>query len=497
MSKRKKVKQDKNVVDPTPFIKDLNEDQLLAFSDLVRFIDTPVDGMVLLKGFAGVGKTYLLTRFIQYCLQLQQRDINTFNPIRKHAVGRPNIAMTAPTNKAVQVLRESSDRSLFGSVHFQTIHQLLGLKEVINDSGIVEFRNDSEKFPDIQSKNILIIDEVSMLQDELFFLIKRYMPTIKIILTGDPAQIPPVGKEDAEPLLNPDAHNIQIIEMNKIMRQKEGSQILNASMQIRSGELEYNTRVHGIVHPGNDLSLYDAGTARQDLRERLESTFRSEGFISNPDSVKVIAWRNAKVSEYNRFIRKVYGSIAWPDIDMSSAPKVLSGDRMLANEPVLHEKADGSTIILLYTNQEFKVLSVQEESAQFEWVNGTRELSFYMAEVEFYNVETESMSNVSIRILHESSERDHNTILERIKSSALYASADKRKFFWREFYRWKRLFANVTYSYALTAHKGQGSTYKNVVVDVNDIMLNPNIKERTRILYTAVTRAKDSLILIN
>lgn len=43
----------------------------------------------------------------------------------------------------------------------------------------------------------------------------------------------------------------------------------------------------------------------------------------------------------------------------------------------------------------------------------------------------------------------------------------------------------------------QGSTYEKVIVNVRDVNKNRNQVEKQRLLYTAVTRASELLILYN
>lgn len=65
---------------------------------------------------------------------------------------------------------------------------------------------------------------------------------------------------------------------------------------------------------------------------------------------------------------------------------------------------------------------------------------------------------------------------------------------WQKFHKkFIEVFANVNYGYAITCHKGQGSNFYNVFVDVNDIMKNENDTEMKKCLYTAVTRASNEL----
>jgi hypothetical protein len=67
---------------------------------------------------------------------------------------------------------------------------------------------------------------------------------------------------------------------------------------------------------------------------------------------------------------------------------------------------------------------------------------------------------------------------------------------WREFFFAKESVMDVGYNYALTSHKVQGSTYRNVYVIEDDIMSFPDTIERTnRMMYTAVSRPSKKLVI--
>ena len=57
-------------------------------------------------------------------------------------------------------------------------------------------------------------------------------------------------------------------------------------------------------------------------------------------------------------------------------------------------------------------------------------------------------------------------------------------------------FANVNYGYSITCHKGQGSNFYNVFVDIDDILKNIKSNESKKCLYTAMTRASNELYLL-
>jgi hypothetical protein len=57
-------------------------------------------------------------------------------------------------------------------------------------------------------------------------------------------------------------------------------------------------------------------------------------------------------------------------------------------------------------------------------------------------------------------------------------------------------FAQLNYGYCITVHKSQGSTFKNVFIDMNDILDNNNQNETSKCLYTSITRSSKRLYLL-
>lgn len=456
----------------------LNDEQQKGYQLLMEFVNSKEkDRMFCLKGYAGTGKTFLISKVVRDILE-QNKKLEFWD--------QKSVAMTAPTNKAVQVLRESSGLE---EVTFKTIHSLLGLKEVIKDSGEIEFEKAYEDASgNIKDFSVLIIDEVSMLHDNLFFEIKRYNNEVKIIMMGDPAQIPPVGKHDCEPFLKPASHGIIEFQMKQIMRQAEGSAIVSNSFQLRD-----NLEDDSIDFvPGNDLKMLSASREREELKKRFVETFTD---VSVADHTKVIAWTNKKVSDYNRYIRSL---LFGPNI-----PKLMIGERLVLNSP--HpcdfdqddEKSDKKkkkpkrNYELLTTNQEVVVESFEVMPTRLP--EGI--FNCYIARINFTS-QSGKPTVGRIKIIHESANHDFLKELGLIKRDAVQGPSHDRKKNWKRFYEFLRSVADVQYSYAITAHKSQGSTYRATFLDIGNISLNPKIVERNRIMYTALTRAKTEVTLI-
>ena len=87
-------------------------------------------------------------------------------------------------------------------------------------------------------------------------------------------------------------------------------------------------------------------------------------------------------------------------------------------------------------------------------------------------------------------EKDFNITLGEVKQRVKEGLVT-----WRDYYALNDRFAQVKYNHAITVHKAQGSTYKQAIVNVKNINFNKNESERQRLLYTAVTRASDLLII--
>ena len=203
----------------------LNTDQKQAFDALVDYIlDKDDKDVYVLKGWAGTGKTFCVSMLVRYVLEVVHSKKKWYK-----------VAVTGPTNKSVRVIKKTAG-IVNNRVTFQTIHKMLGLTERITADGQQEFVNQGDFVPPIYSMKLLIIDEVSMLNDELFLEIIKYREQLKIICMGDPAQIPPVGKHDCIPFRDElkDFYSIKTLELKKIMRQKENNPIIDTSILIRS-----------------------------------------------------------------------------------------------------------------------------------------------------------------------------------------------------------------------------------------------------------------------
>jgi ATP-dependent exoDNAse (exonuclease V) alpha subunit len=66
---------------------------------------------------------------------------------------------------------------------------------------------------------------------------------------------------------------------------------------------------------------------------------------------------------------------------------------------------------------------------------------------------------------------------------------------WQDYYVVKNKINVINYPYATTAHKSQGSTFDNIWFDTDFIDRISNNDTKCRIMYTAMTRPRYSVML--
>jgi len=463
---------------PRVDISTLNEDQKKAFEKLRDYIvDKDNDDIYVLKGWAGTGKTYCVSLLVRFILEVVHPNKKWYK-----------VAVTGPTNKSVRVIKKTAGIKN-PRVTFQTIHKMLGLTERITSDGKQEFVNQGDFIPPINTMKLLIIDEVSMLNDDLFHEIIKYRDQLKIICMGDPAQIPPVGKPDCIPFREEftEMYGIKTVELKKIMRQKEGNPIIETSVQIRSDlenpsiQLDNKTRTNE-KGEGIEYVNLNGDNVKKEFNTNLEKYFKSKEFEENPEYTKIIAWRNKTVSTMNFLVRRIiYGEEAIEN-------KILIGEKLIANNPIIESEQ-----IIFNTNDEFSVdaFEVKENRMKVEGIEAS--LKYYETLVSYLDDEDKKIS-IYIDILHEDSEMDFQRIANTLKRIAIEKKGKDRS--WIRYYDFLRKYADVSYAYAITAHKSQGSTYEYTFVLDDDINMNTNVVERNRIKYTAYTRSSKKLYVL-
>ena len=181
-------------------------------------------------------------------------------------------------------------------------------------------------------------------------------------------------------------------------------------------------------------------------------------------TAKAVAWRNVTVDTLNHVIRNAYPAT-------QSNDTFVVGDRIVVKEPIVVADA---------------TVAATDEEGNVEAVSTTQHTLYPVLKAwrTFIRLDSDQ-SLVTAYTIHEDSKEMMNSMLDDLKN--------KKQ--WRSFWKLKEAFHEISYAYALTAHRSQGSTFEHVFVDAGDVMLNRNEEERAKCLYVACSRASKSLHL--
>ncbi len=200
---------------------ELSDDQKLVLNKLEKwYYDINKDRYITLGGYAGTGKTTLISVF--------RKNLEVKNPHIK-------VVFCSYTGKAARVLKNkiTESKSDYSQDFIGTIHSLI-YSPVVNDKDeIVGW--DKKKSID---GDLIIVDEASMVDSEIWNDLLHF--GIPIIAVGDHGQLPPIkGKFNL--MENPE------LRLEKIHRQAEDNPIIQLSVLAReTGEIpvgEYAKRV--------------------------------------------------------------------------------------------------------------------------------------------------------------------------------------------------------------------------------------------------------------
>jgi ATP-dependent exoDNAse (exonuclease V) alpha subunit len=135
--------------------------------------------------------------------------------------------LVAPTHKAKQVLSKSTDNDVM------TVHQLLALKANINilDLDLNDLKFDSAYIDSIPVNGVLIIDECSMINDDLYdkLIESCTSKNCKIIACGDTRQLSPVKQTSLAKLFSID----NVYELSTVYRQSNDNPLLDLLTELR------------------------------------------------------------------------------------------------------------------------------------------------------------------------------------------------------------------------------------------------------------------------
>lgn len=472
----------------------LNQEQEQALSRFSNFLESRKSCFILTGG-AGTGKTTLIRAF---CEVLEKR--------------KKRFLLLSPTGRASRVLQCATERTA------STVHSAIyayDRMEIIDErkspeakEGLkISFKLRDDDLGDI----LLIVDEASMVGDKesenefLQFGSGRLLKDLldfarisprgegpakaKVVFVGDPAQLPPVGETDSPALSRrylKENHGVEaeVFELTQVMRQKQGGAVLRNAHRIRESVISGRCLEFGLEKVSGEVEEITG----LDALELLEEDFRR----STGNSV-LITHSNEKALRFNKAIRERL----WK----SGSSEIQPGDILLVNR---NDHKTG-----LCNGDIVRVLSVDSpttlHSIHLRNISDPVRLRFRNVRIAFPAADT-ATGAVEHRVL----------VLENLLDSPerILSAVEQRALLVDFTYRHKDLKRNskefllglaedqffnalqVKYGYAMTCHKSQGGEWARVIVNFESGHPSQNL-DFFRWAYTAVTRAKKTLLVIN
>ena len=446
-----------------------NREQTMLIASLSFFcINQEPESLLLINGYAGTGKTSLTGALVRALADFGKKTV-----------------LLAPTGRAAKVFSEYSGHSAF------TIHRKIYRQKSYSP----EYGN----FLLAENKHVdtfFIVDEASMipnasaegavfgtgrLLDDLIHYVYSGV-RCHLILLGDNAQLPPVGYTES-PALSVEqlrSYGLKVYEtqLTLIARQNEDSGILRNATLLRNNMSCRENLVKPVLHLSeyNDIEVLSG----EYMSETISDCYDRDGL----NETIVITRSNKRATTFNAGIRNQI---------LYREDELVSGDMLLVakNNYFWSEQYEELDFI------------ANGDVARVSRVRGTHKMyGFRYADV---TLEFPDHNNIEV---------DAKVILDGLFSDSPALSREQSERLFTEIYaelegdkrtRYKALKQNpyfnalqVKYAYTVTCHKAQGGQWKNVFIDMGYIPEDAFTSlDFYRWLYTAITRARSHVYLIN
>ncbi|MBR4838666.1 MAG: AAA family ATPase [Bacteroidales bacterium] len=422
----------------------------------------------LLQGYAGTGKTTLVTTLVKTLPMIGMR-----------------YQLMAPTGRAAKVLSGYTGKTA------STIHRKLYRFQAYADGSFRMTRAENK------SKNtIFIVDECSMISDDLSngrSLLDDLINYVfsgencRLLLIGDNAQLPPVGLEnspanDINVLKNEFGLTVAAYELTEVMRQEVESGILYNATALRNVETFQETSLQLPLFTTNGFSDVHR-IEPQEFEELLWQNFNGK---TNNEAV-IICRSNKRANMFNQAIRARI---------LQEEGEISTGDKLMVVKNNYFWTDENKNISFIANGDMIELMRINNMEEMY---------GFHFADVEIQLVDYQEVPNLSVKILLETLTSD-SPALTNEESERFYKAVEedymdipnKRE-------RYKAMKQNpffnalqVKFGYALTCHKTQGGQWPTVFIDAPFFPDNEPLQTSDiRWFYTAVTRAQRQLYFVN
>jgi len=445
-----------------------NADQETAIDLITDFIyDADERGVFVLKGYAGTGKTNLISAFTKALPNIKWRSV-----------------LLAPTGRAAKVIAGYARRDA------QTIHKKIFRKQTGSD-GVVYF----SLAENLHRNTLFIVDEASMINadsgdsgsfNNLLENLFEYVysgDNCKLILIGDTAQLPPVGSNDSPALdinyLRSAFHlNIKNFELKEVARQQSESGILKNATYLRELLVEGTDNIPKLTCTSDFVKLEG---------DELEDTLNSCISKFGEDNVIIITRSNKRANLFNQNFRnriKLFEE------------ELCTGDKLMIVKNNYFWTGEKNAEISFIANgdiAEITRITKRESLYGFNFTDCNLKLCDYdnLPEQEVkiltncLHSDAPALNSAEQKLLYEN-------VLEDVSNEPIKSI--------RNLYVKNSPYYNalqVKFSYAITCHKSQGGQWPVVFIDQGYIKEEDIDQNYLRWLYTAITRATEKIYLIN
>ncbi|OAV68219.1 conjugal transfer nickase/helicase TraI [Bacteroidales bacterium Barb6XT] len=445
-------------------------DQAAAIQSLVGFLFAGgSDSLLLLKGYAGTGKTSLTGALVKTLDELAQKTV-----------------LLAPTGRAAKVFSGYAGQKAF------TIH-----KKIYRQKAFSHEATNFQPAENLHKDTLFIVDEASMIansgQDSFVFgtgcLLDDLIQYVysgencRLILMGDTAQLPPVGQTES-PALSPDVLrgyglSVQEIILTQIVRQAEGSGILFNATRLREALRTRSVEIFPTLSLKGFADIYKV--SGDELIEEIASAYSRDGI----EETMIVTRSNKRAVIYNNGIRN---RILYREEELSA------GDRlMVAKNNYSLCGGDPKEADFIANGEIIQVLRVRRTTELY----GFR---FADVTVRFSDYETEA----DVKILLDTLQSETAALPKALSDKLFFAILEDYADVPGKAAKMRMIKADphynviqVKYAYAVTCHKAQGGQWANVFLDIGYITEEMLGEDFYRWLYTAFTRASCRLYLVN
>lgn len=453
--------------------------QQSAYNQIKTFLHSDAPGVFILKGYAGTGKTFLM----QYLAQ-------------RLAEEKKDFSLHASTGRAATILKAKT------TFETTTVHsELYIFNKVDGDYDSLDEQAGAEDFgtmkllfglreADPAGDKIYIIDEASMISDlkdngssyaafgsgQLLSDLMLVAGNNKIIFTGDPCQLPPVFSIESPALNEEWFHKREVMtqqaELSEIIRQKEGSDILELATRVRAMVQklpeEKFPKLHARDLPG--IRLIKEYNLLQGYLDYIDVHGYYQGMA--------IARSNTDCNFINKNVRtRRYG-----DQNMILMP----GDILLVTQ--------NNYLVPLTNGDLVEVISLGDKRlyCNLSFINGRVKALISGHEYEILICQ-ETLFSGQQNLTPDQQKTLMVDFAIRMRKKGIKPNTSQYKDHLSTDPYLNSL--RVSYGYAITCHKAQGGEWEDIFLFLNKYMFTMKKEELLRWWYTGITRAKKELYL--